>query len=153
MFSKEEASRIRSEFWTKFGKMLRPYTSGEGKRINWTNYKTGVKNIFFKMDADKKKASIGIYLTHKDPDIQEIFFDQFEEMKTYLHNLLGEEWEWELHSTNEMGQTVSCIYTELHGVNLFRESDHADIYAFLKPRILKLNEFWEDAKDVFATLY
>ncbi|AZQ64251.1 DUF4268 domain-containing protein [Flammeovirga pectinis] len=152
MFSKEEASRFRSEFWTKFGKMMAPYKSQNGTKVNWTNYKTGIKNIYFKMDVDSKKASIGIYLTHKDPEIQEIYFQQFIDMKDYIHSILGEEWIWELNTKNEIGQVVTKIYFEQKGLNMYKENDWADIYQFLQPRILKLDEFWDDTKDVFKNL-
>ncbi|MBB6464016.1 DUF4268 domain-containing protein [Flammeovirga kamogawensis] len=152
MFSKEEASKIRSEFWTKFGKMMAPHRSQGGAKVNWTNYKTGVKNIYFKMDVDSKKASIGIYLTHKDVEIQEIYFQQFVDMKDYMQSILNEKWEWELNSRNEIGQVVSKIYIEKHGLNMFRKDNWADIYQFLQPRILKLDEFWDDTKEVFKSL-
>ncbi|NLR95016.1 MULTISPECIES: DUF4268 domain-containing protein [Flammeovirga] len=153
MYSKEEHSRLRAEFWTQFGKMLKPFKSEEGKRINWTNYKTGVKNVFFKMDADKKKCSIGIYITHKDTEVQELFYDQFIDMKSYLHSILEEEWTWELHAQNEQYQTISRIYIEKEGVNMFKPEDQPEIYEFLKPRILKLDEFWRDVKEIFQELY
>ncbi|ANQ50777.1 DUF4268 domain-containing protein [Flammeovirga sp. MY04] len=152
MFSREEHSRLRAAFWTQFGQLMKPFKSEEGKRINWTNYKTGVKSVFFKMEADKKKCGVGIYLTHKDPDIQQLIFEQFEEMKSYLHSVLEEEWEWELHTKNEMRQTISRIYIEKEGVNMFKPEDQADIYEFLKPRMLKLDEFWRDTKEIFVDL-
>ena len=60
MYSKEEASKLRQQFWITFGKYLKPIPSAEGLTINWVNYKTGVKNIFFKMDAGQKEATISI---------------------------------------------------------------------------------------------
>ncbi|MGN6618356.1 MAG: DUF4268 domain-containing protein, partial [Ilyomonas sp.] len=54
MYSKQEASQLRQEFWTVFGQYMLPVLSSEGMKISWTNYKTGEKNIYFRMNADNK---------------------------------------------------------------------------------------------------
>ena len=96
MFTREEASIIRQEFWTAFGKYMRPIPSAEGMKINWVNYHTGVKDIHFRMVADKHSATIYISIQHQDPEIQELYFDQFLELKELLHATLQEEWQWQL---------------------------------------------------------
>ena len=60
MYSKKEISLTRQEFWTAFGQYMAPIPSAGGEKINWINYKTGVKHIYFKMEADQKFASIGL---------------------------------------------------------------------------------------------
>ncbi len=55
MFSKQDASKLKKEFWTAFGRYMKPVLSADGEKINWINYKTGEKDIVFKMDADSKK--------------------------------------------------------------------------------------------------
>ncbi|KXX68119.1 DUF4268 domain-containing protein [Flammeovirga sp. SJP92] len=152
MYSREEHIKMRTEFWTRFGQMMKPFTNSEGQKVNWVNYKTGIKNVFFKMDANKQKCSIGIYVTHRDLDLQEVYFQQFIDLKDFLHSVLEEEWAWEFKSKDRNNKTVSRIYIELEGVNLFKQDDQPTIYEFLKPRILKLNEFWEDAKEPFKAL-
>ena len=62
MFSRHEASRIKHEFWTTFGKYMRPILSAEGLKINWVNYHTRLKDVYFRMDAGKKSAMIAITL-------------------------------------------------------------------------------------------
>ena len=55
MYSKHEASQLRQEFWTPFGRYMQPVLSSEGERVNWINYKTGAKHIYFRMDAGTKE--------------------------------------------------------------------------------------------------
>src|SRR5690348_4404485 len=112
MYSKQEASQLRQEFWTAFGQYMSPILSGEGEKINWINYKTGEKDIYFRMNADNKRASIGIELTHKDTGIQALYFEQFEQLKKILENAVEEKWTWHLHTRDEHGKVVSRIYTE-----------------------------------------
>ena len=56
MYSRQEASILKQEFWTSFGLYMNPVLSSEGEKINWVNYKTGEKGIRFKMHADNRSA-------------------------------------------------------------------------------------------------
>jgi hypothetical protein len=152
MYTREQASQIRQAFWTAFGQYMSPVLSAEGLRTNWINYKTGLKHVYFKMEADKKKASIAIELTHPDAGIQELFFEQFAELKQVLHGFLEEEWEWELHTADENGKTVSRIYKEIAGVSVFNQDDWPELISFFKPRIIALDEFWSNAVYSFDDL-
>ncbi|BAU54987.1 DUF4268 domain-containing protein [Mucilaginibacter gotjawali] len=152
MFSKEEASQLRQAFWTTFGQYISPQLSAEGLRVNWINYKTGLKHVYFKMEADKKTATISIELAHPDSGIQELFFEQFLEFKNILHTTTGEEWLWELHHTDDSGKTTSRIYQQINGVSIFNKNDWPALISFFKPRIIALDEFWNDVKDGFDAL-
>ncbi|WP_207421447.1 DUF4268 domain-containing protein [Desertivirga brevis] len=152
MYTREQASQIRKEFWTAFGSYMAPIKSVEGVRVNWLNYKTGVKDVYFRLDADKRNAFVGIEITHPDEGIQELFFEQFQELKTILKSYLNEEWEWLLHTTDENGKIICRIYTELNNVNVFNKNDWPALISFFKPRILALDEFWSDAKYSFESL-
>jgi hypothetical protein len=152
MYTREQASQLRQEFWTTFGQYVSPLLSSEGLRINWLNYKTGIKYVYFRMDAEKKNAWIGIEIAHHDLEIQELFFQQFEEYKTILHETLNEEWDWELHTTDAGGKTVSRIKKTIAGVNVFKKEDWPALISFFKPRIIALDEFWINVKDGFESL-
>lgn len=146
MYSKDQASQIKQAFWTAYGQYMALQPSAEGLRINWINYKTGIKQLAFKMQVDKKSAWIGIELSNPDLTIQQLLFEQFEEYKKLLTGILGEEWQWELHSTDEYGKTVCKIYTVLPGVSIFNKEDWPKLISFFKPRIIALDEFWNDAR-------
>lgn len=152
MYTREQASQIKKEFWTAFGNYMAPIQSTEGVRVNWLNYKTGVKDVYFRLDADKRTASVGIEIAHPDIGIQELFFEQFLELKTILKSYLNEEWEWLLHTPDENGKTICRIYTELNNVNVFNKNDWPALISFFKPRILALDEFWSDARYSFDSL-
>ena len=49
MFSKEEAAKLRKEFWTSFGKSF---------PRKWLLYNTKIKGFAFKFVADRKKAAV-----------------------------------------------------------------------------------------------
>ena len=152
MYSKQEASRLKKEFWTTFGQYMIPVFSAEGEKINWVNYKTGEKDISFKMNADNTKAFIAVEISHKDEGIQELYFHQFEQLKHVFTEALGEKWEWQLHTYDDHGNKVSRIYKNLEGVSIFKKEDWAAIISFLKPRIVALDEFWSNAKYTFRAM-
>lgn len=151
MFSREEASRIRHEFWTTLGRYMSPVPSAEGLKINWVNYHTRIKDLYFRMDAGAKSAMISISIEHRDDDIQQLYFEKFEQFKTLLHEALQEEWQWQLHANIE-GKTISRIFTELPNVSVFNRNDWPDLISFFKPRIIALDGFWENAKYSFDEL-
>lgn len=152
MYKKEEASQLRQAFWTALGQYLAPVASSDGMKVNWLNYKTGFKDVYFRMQADNKKAYISIEITHKDTGIQELFFEQFAALKPVLHATMDEEWQWELLTNDENGKTVSRIYKEISPVNIFNRDDWPELISFFKPRIIALDEFWNMAKYSFDAL-
>ena len=152
MYSKQEASQLKQAFWTAFGQYMSPVISADGEKINWVNYKTGEKDIYFRMNADNKRASISITITHKDAGLQELYFQQFVQLKKMFHEALQEEWTWALHTNDEHGKTISSIYKQLENVNIFKQEDWPQIISFFKPRIIALDEFWSGAKYAFEAL-
>ena len=152
MYSKTEATQLQQAFWTTFGQYMAPVQSTEGLPTNWINYKTGLKNVYFRMEADARRASIGIELTEPDAGIRALFFEQFEELKPLLHEALGETWTWEAAATDVHGLPMSRIYEELAPVNLFSRDDWPTLISFFKPRLMALDAFWSDAQYTFEAL-
>jgi Domain of unknown function (DUF4268) len=147
MYTKQEASAIKRKFWTTLGLYMKPVPSAWHEKVNWLNYKTGIKDVYFRMHADNKVARISIELTHGDSMIRQIFFDHFTAMKGMLHAELEEEWDWIPEAIDEWGKPVSLIQTELPGINVMNEKTWPDIIAFFKPRLIALDSFWGDVKD------
>lgn len=103
------------------------------------------------MDAGQKSASIAITLEHRDAGIRELFFEQFLELKELLHSTLGEEWIWQ-SNTVVNGRTISQIILELPGVSIFNKDQWPEIISFFKPRIIAMDNFWENARYSFEDL-
>jgi len=152
MYARDEASKIKQEFWATFGKYISPQKSADGLRINWINYKTGIKHVSIKLDSDSKMASISFQITHPDLEMQKLFFSQFEVYKTVLHNTLGEEWEWHKCVTSDDGRVYSQIIKSLCPANIFDKNDWPSLISFLKPRMIAVDEFWSLAKYAFENL-
>lgn len=152
MYSKEEASKLRQQFWITFGKYMKPIPSAEGLPINWVNYKTGVKHVFFRMNAEQKQTTIAIDITHADMASRHLFFEQFKAFHILFNDAVNEQWQWEQNAVNEYGVALSQISKTLNDVSIFNQQDWPTIISFLKPRIIALDQFWTDVKLVFEDL-
>ncbi|MCG2613179.1 DUF4268 domain-containing protein [Terrimonas sp. NA20] len=148
MYGKQEASLMRKEFWTSLGLYMRPLLGAEGEPVNWLNYKTGVKHIYFRMDADNKKASIGIELRQVDESVRKDYFARLVQMRGMLEEEAGEGWVWEEDRLDEDGRVFSRIGISIDGVNIFNKADWPAMISFLKPRMLALDNFWWQVKDI-----
>ncbi|RYY49055.1 MAG: DUF4268 domain-containing protein [Chitinophagaceae bacterium] len=152
MYTREQASKVRQEFWTRFGKYMAPIQSAEGGKPNWVNYKTGIPNLYFRMNASKESASVAIEIMHRDPEMAAGIYQQFVALKPMLEAYTGEQWNWENDALNEHGQQLSRIFVQLDNVNIFKETDWPSIISFLKPSIIALDGFWSEYKMVFEML-
>lgn len=150
MYSKEEAKRLKESFWTTFGQYMSAVPSADGDKVNWVNYKTGIKHLFFRMDATNKTANISIEISHPDASIRQLIFEQFKELRSILHQNLEEEWEWDEVYYDESGKQTARISTSLdHKISIFNKEQWPDLISFFKPRIMALDEFWSMAKYSF----
>lgn len=152
MFTREEVSLIKQEFWTAFGRYMSPIPSAEGMKINWVNYHTNVKDVHFRMDVDGKSAVISILIQHADLGIQELYYEQFLELKDLLHATLEEEWQWQLHVHDNGGKVITRIYKDYPGVSVFNKDQWPKLISFFKQRIIALDSFWANAKYSFDAL-
>lgn len=152
MFSKDEASKLKEQFWITFGRYMKPVPNAEGELINWVNYRTGVKHINFKMDAEQKYARVAIEISHPNFGVRELIFQQFEAFKMLLTAALGEGWDWELEAKSIYGKEVARISCTLPQTSVYNKEHWPAIIAFLKPRIIALDTFWLDVKPVFEEL-
>ena len=150
MFSKKEASQLRKEFWMIFGQYMSPVLSSEGEKINWINYKTGVKGMQFKMNVVQDTASVFIEVNHPDLAEQKIIFEKLLKHKHILNKGTGEQWNWMLHTHDESGKLVRKVYQERKGINILSRENWPALISFFKPRMIALDEFWTSVKYGFG---
>ena len=151
MYSKKETKSLRKEFWTTFGVYMKKYNKAYEVKVRWVNYNTKVKDIYFRLDVDKKKAVFSFDLQHKDDGLRELFYDQFKELKTVITDSFPEELTWEQKHETIHGVT-SKIYIELEGVSVFNKNDWGAIFPFLEKNIVAAHDFWDDFGETFKNL-
>jgi hypothetical protein len=153
MYSKAELTRLKESFWIAFGRYMSPHLSADGEKVSWTAYKTGIRQLYFRTEADEDGAAIAIALTHPDPAIRHQQYEQLQQLRQMLEAETGEVWTWQHDVVDASGRTMSRIGTELAGVSIFRQEDWPQLISFFKPRLLALDSFWSMAKMGFEGFY
>jgi len=150
VYSRDEIKNGKELFWSSFGQYVAVIPSAEGHKINWVNYKTGIKHLFFRMDADQFEAIIKIEIAHPDSNIRDLQFATFERYRQVFEEILGEKWIWEKQHTDAYGKQTARIYQSIQQVNLYNQEDWPALISFFKPRIIALDEFWSLANSGFS---
>lgn len=150
MYSKEETRRLREQFWTSFGQYMSVVPPAGEERVNWVNYKTGIKHLFFRMDVTNKQAIISIDITCPDPSIRELIYAQFVELQAVFNDTVGDDWIWDEQYYDHHGKSISRIYQTLDNVSVFRPADWPSLISFFKPRMIALDDFWSTANYSFT---
>ena len=148
MYSKEQTSKLKTQFWTNFGQYMKPVPGASGLPVNWINYKTGIRHIHFKMEAANTSAFIAIEISHPQQEERLDYYKQFISLKKLLASTTVFNWQWnETYQTDH--KTISSISLQLNGVNILHQADWPAIISFFKPRIIALDAFWDMVKDGF----
>lgn len=142
-------SAVNQQFWKTFGQYMAPVPSAGGEKINWINYKTGVKHIRFTMQQIEGNIRIAIELSNPDIIIQMQEFEELSELKREFLKICGEDWIWTKQVSDANGRMFSSISADIKNINILKETDWSAIISFLKPRLIALDNFWNNYKYIF----
>jgi hypothetical protein len=148
MYSKQESAAIKRKFWTSFGQYMKPVRSVSGETVNWMNYKTGVKHLYFRLDTERSAARVSIEIRMPDFEEREAIFNKLLSVKNIFDSIAGNDWIWEEKITDEDGITISRISKSILA-NVLVEGDWPVIISFLKPSVIAMDAFWTEVKDLF----
>ncbi|MFY9242360.1 MAG: DUF4268 domain-containing protein [Polaribacter sp.] len=139
MFSKEEASLLRREFWTSFGKSF---------PRKWLLYNTKIKGFAFKFVADKKKALVCLDFEHPEDIANELLYDQLLSLKNlletdYLPNVVFDD-NYQL----ENGKIIRRIYVDFDGkFSIYNKNTWRDCYEFYVETMSQFELFFYEFED------
>lgn len=138
MFSKDEAARLRKEFWTSFGKSF---------PRKWLLYNTKIKGFSFKFVADRKKAFVCLDIEHPEEIANELLYDQMISLKALLETEIPEvifNAEYELES----GKKIHRIYVPFEGkFSVYNKNNWRDCYEFYVETMPKFELFFYEYED------
>ncbi|MGB7786002.1 MAG: DUF4268 domain-containing protein [Salinimicrobium sp.] len=138
MFSREEAKKIRQEFWTGFGKEF-PH--------KWLLYNTKMKELQLKFTFERKYAMVSLDIFDEDELIQKYYYEKLQSLEhiletEYLENVIFDE-QYELPE----GKIISRVYVIFEKVSVYNKNDWPEVKAFLAKNMLQLEEFFKDFSD------
>ena len=152
MLPKEERKAWNEAFWAGFKTHMRACMSSSGRRINWSNYPTQVKNTYLRMICDGRAISICYDIQFKDAGIQAIFWEQLTELKVVLESNMSIQTHWDPQFVNHEGQTIGRISWHLEGSNYYNQEDWTVIYAFFKKHLKEFDVFYQEFNEILITL-
>jgi hypothetical protein len=147
MFSKEEAKKLREEFWDVFKQMSAARRSRKKLPANWILTQTGIKALNLKFHVDRRVAQVGIDLETRNMDKRIELYEKLEAVKKLLDKAMGAPLEWELDYIRENGKSVSRIYLEAEDVDIYNRDTWAKAHQFMYENMLKLEFFYKEYRD------
>jgi hypothetical protein len=135
MYSKEEAQRLKREFWIAFA---------EKYPRKWLLYDTKIKDFAFKFYVDNKKAQILIDIEPRNDEKRIAYFEKLEALKTILKEEFVDDLVFEKNYYLENGKTISRIWVEKNGVSVNNRNYWNAIFDFFNEKMTALELFYAE---------
>lgn len=143
MYSKEEALRIKKDFWIAFA---------EAYPRKWMLYDTKIKDVTFKFFIDNKKAQVLLDIEPKDEEKRKIYFEKIESLKTILLEEYLPDAILERNYYLESGKVISRIWVEKTGVSLNNKNNWQSIFDFFNETMSQFEYFFYEHQDYIKDL-
>lgn len=143
MFSKEEAQRIKRDFWVKFA---------EENPRKWLLYNTKIKDVAFKFYIDNKKAQVSLEIEPKDDKNRIIYYEKIESLKTILLEEYLPDAIFERDLYLENGKVISKIWVEKNQVSSNNRNTWPDIFDFFSNNMDQFERFFYEYEDYIKDL-
>lgn len=143
MYSKEEAIRIKKEFWTAFA-LAYPR--------KWMLYDTKIKDVAFKFYVDNKKAQVLLDIEPKEEEKRKIYYEKIESLKTILLDEYLPDAIFERNFYLENGKIISRIWIEKLGVSLNNKNYWTEIFDFFNETMSQFEVFFYEYEDYIKDL-
>ena len=115
----------------------------------WVLTQTGVKALNLRFHVDREVAQVGIDLETRNMDKRIELFEKLESVKKVLEEAMNEPMIWELEYIRENGKSVSRIYIQMDGIDIYNKDTWQAAHQFMFDRMTKLEAFYMEYKDFF----
>jgi hypothetical protein len=143
MYSKEEAQRLKREFWIDFA---------ENYPRKWILYDTKIKDFSFKFHVDNKKAQVLIDIEHRNDEKRIIYFEKLESLKSVLEDDFLKDLVFEKNFVLENGKTISRIWVEKTNISVSNKNHWNEIFDFFYEKMNALEMFFFEYGDYIRDL-
>ena len=137
MYSKEEAKKLRQEFWISFGKSF---------PRKWTLYNTKIKDFSFRFNFDKRAASVSIQIEQASDAERARYFTRLLALRPILLELIPD-LVFDDSYILPNGKKISCVCITLYNVSIHNKDTWQTTMLFLKDHMEHLESFWEEYQD------
>jgi hypothetical protein len=143
MYSKEEAQRLKREFWIDFA---------ENYPRKWILYDTKIKDFSFKFYVDNKKAQVLIDIEHRNDEKRIIYFEKLESLKSVLEDDFLKDLVFEKNCVLENGKSISRIWVEKTNISVSNKNHWNEIFDFFYEKMNALEMFFFEYGDYIRDL-
>jgi len=147
MFSKEEAKKLREEFWDQFKRMSAGRRARKKLPGNWMLDQTGIKALNLRFHVDREVAQVGIDLETRNMNKRIELFEKLESLKKLIEKAMESPLLWELEYIRENGKSVSRIYLQMEGVDIYKRDTWNEAHKFMFTNMMKLEAFFQEYRD------
>lgn len=149
MYSKEEAKKLRLEFWENFGRRCEGHPLLRYKNKKWMLHRTKIKGVALRFDVGRKDAMVMIELNHKNEEKRLHAFEVLEKYKPIIEDGLNSQLQWEFfYQREDSNQEVCRIFTTLENANIFNKNDWPRIFDFFIQNMSKLENNFLQIRDL-----
>ncbi len=139
MFSKEEAEKLRKDFWISYGKSF---------PRKWLLYNTKIKDFSFKFVADRKKALVCLDIESNDEIKNELLFEQLLSLKTILETNYLPEVIFDNNYQLENGKIIFRIYiNHQQKFSIYNKNTWRDTFEFFNQTMHQFELFYYEFED------
>lgn len=135
MYSKEEAQKLKREFWIDFAAKY---------PRKWMLYDTKIKDFSFKFYVDNKKAQVLIDIEHRSDDKRIAYFEKLTSLKNILEEEFVKDLVFEKNFVLENGKSISRIWIEKLEVSLSNKKHWDSIFSFFNEKMNALENFYKE---------
>jgi len=143
MYSKEEAQKLKREFWVSFA---------DKYPRKWVLYDTKIKDFSFKFYVDNKKAQVIIDIEHRNDERRIVYFEKLESLKSILDDDFIKDLVFEKNHTLESGKNISRIWVEKLDVSVSNRKYWDEIFDFFNEKMHAVEMFYLEYGDYIRDL-
>tara|TARA_R110000744_G_scaffold250228_2_gene366402 strand:+ start:628 stop:1056 length:429 start_codon:yes stop_codon:yes gene_type:complete len=139
MFSKEEAKKLRQDFWISFGKSF---------PRKWILYNTGIKDFSFKFHFDLSSAMVSMDIENQDLEKRLELWEKLISLQSlfkeeYLPNALFQD-----TVILDSGKEISRVSVRLENVSIHNKNTWQETMLFFKENMAKFEDFFNEYEDI-----
>lgn len=143
MYSKEDAKRIKKEFWIEFANVY---------PRKWLLHNTKIKDVSFKFYADNKKAKVLLDIEPRDEEKRKIYYEKIESLKNILLDDHLPDIILERNYYLDNGKIISRVWVEIDQVSINNPATWNNIYNFFNEKMTAFEIFFYEYEDYIRDL-
>lgn len=148
MYSKAEKKALIVKFWAGFDEYCSGVAYLPATKKRWLLHRTDISQVALKFDAGRKSVAVILEVGHRNERRRLMVYELLEKYKLLLEQGFEDGLIWDFAYERENGEEVCRIYLEQEGLDMHRQKQWDDIYAFFAKNMHQLQQNFLDIRDL-----